>query len=210
MARFVRPDLRRRLVRPFAVIAPAALIPALLNPSPVVVAVLAGISGFAVAGLLPVANGLFVQALPHGYRARAFGVMATGLQLTQGGAVLLTGMLAQRYDIPPVVGLWSVAGALLMLVVAARWPAPAEFDAAIAEAERTQPTAQTGQTRPAGSTPTPAPTAAPKPAPGPEPATGPGSNGARPVAPAQATGRHAAGPGRPSHGERGRPAHVRP
>ena len=68
------------------------------------VALLAAVCGFAVAGLLPVANGLFVQALPDGYRARAFGVMATGVQVIQGGAVLVTGLLAERFAIPLVVG----------------------------------------------------------------------------------------------------------
>ena len=56
------------------------------------------ICGFAVAGLLPVANGLFVQALPDGYRARAFGVMASGMQIIQGVAVLVTGLLAERFS----------------------------------------------------------------------------------------------------------------
>jgi MFS family permease len=199
MARFVRPSTRQRLVRPFAVIAPLALVPALLDPSPIWVAVLAALSGFAVAGLMPVANGLFVRALPHGYRARAFGVMQTGLQLIQGTAVLVTGLLAQRFDIPPVVGLWSLAGVLLMLVVAARWPAPAEFDAAIVAAARTHPDAAG---RPAPPTQArPATAAATAAAPPPAPPASPSANGSRPVAPTQ---------GRPSHGDRGRPAHVRP
>ena len=139
MARLVRPALRTRLVRPFAILSPLVLVPALLNPHPYVIAVLAGISGFAVAGLMPVANGLFVQALPHGYRARAFGVMATGVQICQGGAVLLTGLLAQKFDIPPVVGLWSLAGVVLMVVVSATWPSPRRFEEAIAAAEETRP-----------------------------------------------------------------------
>ena len=141
MARLVSPALRRTLVRPFAVIAPLVLVPALLDPSPVWVSLLAAASGFAVAGLLPVANGLFVQALPHGYRARAFGVMATGLQLTQGFAVLVTGMLADRFGIPLVVGLWSIGGVILMLVMAGRWPTAHQFDTAIAEAAKSRPDA---------------------------------------------------------------------
>ncbi|MEV4756065.1 MFS transporter [Micromonospora sp. NPDC049559] len=139
ISRAVPPEGRQRLIRPFAVVAPLALIPALVDPPTAVVAALATVSGFAVAGMMPVANGLFVQALPHGFRARAFGVMATGTQVSQGAAVLLTGLLADRYDIPTVVGLWSVAGVLLMLVAAANWPSPARFNAAIAEAQQSRP-----------------------------------------------------------------------
>ncbi|GIF70947.1 MFS transporter [Asanoa siamensis] len=142
MARLVPPGVRLKLVRPFAVISPLVLVPALLNPSPVWVAVLAAISGFAVAGLMPVANGLFVQALPHGYRARAFGVMATGVQLMQGAAVLVTGVLAERFEIPLVVGVWSIGGVLLMLVMVTSWPSPQQFDSAIAEAAKSQPDAE--------------------------------------------------------------------
>ncbi|MEV0732987.1 MFS transporter [Polymorphospora sp. NPDC050346] len=136
VGRAIRPDIRRALIRPFAVLAPLALVPALLNPSPTVVALLAAVSGVAIAGLLPVANGLFVQALPHGYRARAFGVMQTGMQVTQGGAVLLTGLLASRFSIPTVVGVWSAAGVLLMLLTAAHWPSAERFNEAIAKASR--------------------------------------------------------------------------
>ncbi|MBF9127574.1 MFS transporter, partial [Plantactinospora sp. S1510] len=135
IGRAVRPDRRRALVRVFAVLAPLALVPTLLNPSPLLVALLAAVAGFSVAGLLPVTNGLFVQALPHGYRARAFGVMNTGVQVMQGGAVLITGVLAERFPIPRVVGLWSVAGVLLMLLLAIRWPRSERFDAAIARAQ---------------------------------------------------------------------------
>jgi MFS family permease len=166
IGRAVSPARRRSLIRPFAVLAPLALVPALLDPTTVAVAVIAGVSGFAVAGMMPVANGLFVQALPHGFRARAFGVMATGTQVTQGLAVLATGLLADRYTIPRVVGLWSVAGVLLMLIAAANWPSGDRFNAVIAEvALQGQPGDDLG---PAGA-PIPAPGAEPVPPPGIEP-----------------------------------------
>lgn len=139
IGRAVRPARRIALIRPFAVFAPLALVPALLDPPPLVVALLAAACGFAVAGLIPVSNGLFVRALPAGYRARAFGVVATGVQVIQGGAVLATGLLAERFSVPTVVGAWSAAGVLLMLIIAARWPRPSEFEAAIAAAERGTP-----------------------------------------------------------------------
>ncbi|MDG4764565.1 MFS transporter [Solwaraspora sp. WMMD406] len=136
IGRVVRPDTRRRLIRPFAVIAPLALVPTMLDPSPPVVAALAAVCGFAVAGLMPVANGLFVQALPHGYRARAFGVIATGIQVAQGVAVLITGILADRFAIPTVVGVWSLAGVVLMALVVVQWPSAERFDAAISAAHQ--------------------------------------------------------------------------
>ncbi|TWJ19945.1 MFS transporter [Micromonospora endolithica] len=122
IGRAVAPARRVALIRPLAVLAPLTLVPALLDPPPLVVALLAAVSGFAVAGLLPVANGLFVRALPDGFRARAFGVMATGLQVIQGAAVLITGLLAERFSIPLVVGVWSAAGVVLMSAIALSWP----------------------------------------------------------------------------------------
>ena len=55
-----------------------------LNPSVGAVALLSGACGFAMGGLLPVATGQFVRCLPDAFRARAFGVVQTGLQLLQG------------------------------------------------------------------------------------------------------------------------------
>ncbi|MFG2057135.1 MFS transporter [Micromonospora sp. NPDC048930] len=141
VGRLVAPARRLALMRPLAVLAPAVLVPALLDPSPLVVALLAAACGFAVAGLVPVANGLFVRALPDGYRARAFGVMASGTQVIQGGAVLATGALAEHFTIPRVVGVWSAAGVVLMLVAALTWPRRETVDAAVEAAEKANSTA---------------------------------------------------------------------
>ncbi|MEU5724386.1 MFS transporter [Micromonospora sp. NPDC047738] len=135
ISRLVAPGRRVALIRPLAILAPAALVPALLDPPPLLVALLAAGCGFAVGGLLPVANGLFVRALPDGYRARAFGVMASGTQITQGGAVLVTGALAERFSIPTVVGVWSAAGVGLMLLAVLTWPRPETVAATVAAAE---------------------------------------------------------------------------
>ncbi|MGC4853839.1 MFS transporter [Micromonospora sp. DT4] len=134
VSRLCGPARRLTLMRPLAVFAPLVLVPALLDPPPPVVALLAALCGFAVAGMLPMANGLFVQALPNGFRARGFGVMATGVQVIQGLAVLITGLLAERFPIPVVVGVWSAAGVLLMTIAALRWPDKQTVDAAIAAA----------------------------------------------------------------------------
>jgi len=114
VSRLVPPDLRKRLIRPLAVATPVLLIPCLADPPAGVVALLACGCGFALGGLVPVANGLFVQALPAEYRARAFGVVQGGLHLLQGAAVLVAGALAQLYRLPLVVGAWCVGGLCLM------------------------------------------------------------------------------------------------
>jgi hypothetical protein len=127
VSRMVPPSARRRLLRPLAFATPLALVPAVLDPPTMVVAGLALMSGFAMGALVPVANTEFVQALPNAYRARAFGVVSAGLQLLQGAAVLATGALALRIDLPSVVGVWSLVGVLLMIVLVSTWPAPQEF-----------------------------------------------------------------------------------
>jgi MFS family permease len=134
ISRFVAPDVRRRLVRPLAVLAPFALVPSLLAPPAQIVALLTMLSGVAQGGLMPTLNALFVLALPHGFRARAFAVIQGSMQLAQGAAVLTTGVLAERASVPAVVGLWSVGGTALMGALAARWPRADRFDDAIAAA----------------------------------------------------------------------------
>jgi MFS family permease len=134
ISRFVAPATRQRLIRPFAIITPLALVGALFNPNVYGVALIAASSGFAVAAMLPAANGLFVQALPSEFRARAFGVMNSGVQVCQGAAVLTTGALANRFSLPMVVGLWGAAGVVLMILSSLTWPRPETIKQAIEDA----------------------------------------------------------------------------
>jgi MFS family permease len=163
LSRLLRPQVRRRLVRPFAVLAPVTLVPALLNPPAQVVAVLAALCGVCVAGMVPTSNGLFVQALPRQYRARANGVMQSGLQIVQGGSVMVAGVLAAHFPLPRVVGLWSLTGFLLMLLFSVRWPSPDEFEATILRTREANAAAEAAE---AAGIPFPAPAADPEPAPG--------------------------------------------
>ena len=126
-SRLLRPSWRHNALRPLALATPLALAPTILDPPILVTATLALVAGFATGALLPVANGEFVRALPSAYRARAFGVVSAGLQLLQGFAVLVTGALALRADLPVVVGLWSLAGVVLMVGMLMAWPSPAAF-----------------------------------------------------------------------------------
>lgn len=144
VARLVRPEVRRAMIRPFAVLAPLSLVPSVFAPGVVGIVVMAAVCGFAVAGMMPAMNALFVQALPNGYRARAFGVMQAGVQIMQGVAVLGTGLLANRYDVPIVVGLWSLAGVGLVLLAIIGWPTAQQFTDAIAAAAARNEAAATG------------------------------------------------------------------
>lgn len=127
----VKPQQRVKLIRPVAVITPLALVPALFDPNIVGVVVMTLISGAALAGTLPATNGLFVQVLPPGYRARAFGVIQSGVHLIQGGAIVFTGWLAGHHPLPQVVGYFSIAGVAAMAIILTMWPAQATIADAI-------------------------------------------------------------------------------
>lgn len=138
IARLLLPTVRRRLVPVLAVLGPLALVPALGNPQIGGVIAMTVVSGIAMAGITPTLNGLFVQALPNGFRARAFGVMNSGIQAIQGVAIFATGLLvglAGSNRLHLVVGFWCLAGVLVMLFLAIRWPKPDFFASAIAKAE---------------------------------------------------------------------------
>ncbi|MGC9671023.1 MFS transporter [Planosporangium sp. 12N6] len=165
--RLVSLPSRQRLIRPFSIIAPLALVATLVDPNVYGVALITAASGFAVAAMLPSANGLFVQALPDQFRARAFGVMMSGTQLCQGGAVFATGALASRFDLPTVVGLWGVAGVTLLALVGMTWPSPAAFTRAVDRARRandgvtrSQPATAAAPTEPSAASTPPAEPAA--------------------------------------------------
>ncbi|WP_329347347.1 MFS transporter [Streptomyces sp. NBC_01261] len=118
--RLLSPRARMRLMRPLAVLAPLVLVPALLDPPLIAVVLVVALSGVAMSLLLPAAQTLFNQALAHQYRARAFGVMNSGVQLAQGAAILTVGALSERLPTPTVIGAWCAAGTLLMLLATFR------------------------------------------------------------------------------------------
>jgi MFS family permease len=134
VGRLVPPETRRRLIRVFAVLAPLVLVPAAANPPVVGVALMAAACGFCMGSLLPAANGLFVQVLPNGFRARAFGVMQSGMQVLQGLAVLITGLIADVFPLHAVVGVWSASGVVLLTLVGMQWPRPQQIRAAVSAA----------------------------------------------------------------------------
>jgi MFS family permease len=128
----LRPQRRVALIRPMAVVTPLSLVPALLHPALPVVVVMTVFAGASLAITLPAGNGLFVQVLPPAFRARAFGVMQSGVHLLQGGAIVLTGWLATSYSLPDVVGYFGIAGLGATVLIIASWPAKATIADAIA------------------------------------------------------------------------------
>ncbi|HEY1485066.1 MAG TPA: MFS transporter, partial [Micromonosporaceae bacterium] len=135
IGRMVGPDRRRRLVRPLSVLVPVALGAALLNPPVLGVAAISLVVGFGVSAVMVPSNGLFAQALPTAFRARAFGVVLFGLQFVQLAGILITGLLSDHYAIHAVVGLFGLSGIAVMVLAAVTWPAPAAIDAAIESAK---------------------------------------------------------------------------
>jgi MFS family permease len=139
VGRLFGPARRDRLVRPLALLCVVPLIPSAFAPSAPVVALLVMLAGMALGGLAPTLNSKFVLILPHGFRARAYGVMQAGLQLSQFAGVMITGLLAELYYLPLVVGVWSIGGTAVMAYLAAHWPSDQVFAAALAKDAGTTP-----------------------------------------------------------------------
>ncbi|MCP2357623.1 hypothetical protein HD597_004643 [Nonomuraea thailandensis] len=80
LGRLVPPRTRPRLVRPMLLTVPLLPLPALADPPAAVVALPILATGVAGSVHLPL-DGLFPQVLPDGFRARAFGVIRSGMRL---------------------------------------------------------------------------------------------------------------------------------
>jgi predicted MFS family arabinose efflux permease len=138
IGRFVSPSTRISLIRPLSVICTLVLVPAVFQPNLWVIVAMNVASGFALAGLMPASNGLFVRALPDAFRARAFGVMQSGMLIVQGVAIFATGWLSDRIPLPYVIGGWSAFGVVTMMIIVLAWPNPATIADTIAAAREAQ------------------------------------------------------------------------
>jgi predicted MFS family arabinose efflux permease len=150
ITRLLTPVRRRALIVPFALAIPAVLIPSLLRPGLPIILVMTVATGFFVSGMAPTSNSLFVRVLPDGYRARAFGVMQMGLQLTQGIGIAAAGLLAEHIALPVAVGLWSVLGLIIMIGITATWPSRTTFEKALERSGKLATSPQVGAGAPAG------------------------------------------------------------
>jgi predicted MFS family arabinose efflux permease len=121
LTRFIGPDRRSSLIRPFALGSCAALVPVLFAPPLWIVLVLLAVAGFGNAYCVPL-NPLFGRAVPNEYRARAFGVAMGGLCAFQGLAMAGAGALAELISPATVTGLCGIAGTVAIGALALRWP----------------------------------------------------------------------------------------
>ncbi len=132
IGRLVRPSRREALLVPLAVLSVLVLIPATRVAWLPGVLLLFFVSGFGVSFLIPL-NVMVVRAIPASARARAFGVVATGLQAVQGVAIVLAGLVADLLSPSAVVTLCGAVGTLAVLWLGLRGlavPAPVPADAA--------------------------------------------------------------------------------
>ncbi len=146
VGRLLNPARRRQLIRPFAILVPVALTLALLDPDVAGVAVIGFVIGFAVSGVYLPTNGLYAQALPTEFRARAFGVFQFGAQLVQALGLIVTGVLSDHFPLHIVVGAWGAMGIVLIIGAVTTWPTNAQINAALDSSRAVQsgtPTAAT-------------------------------------------------------------------
>lgn len=125
VGRFLLPSRRVRVLRPLALLSAAALVPLAIDLPLWAVLLLYAISGFGMSFLLPL-NAMFVRALPTDFRARAYGVVQSGLQVSQGVAVVLAGWAATSLDIRLVIALSGGLGVVVVCALAAVWPSEQE------------------------------------------------------------------------------------
>ncbi|MEQ4719917.1 MFS transporter [Nonomuraea sp. B19D2] len=133
---FVRvmvPARRLKLIKPVLLMSPLFLIPALADPPAIVVFFLGVCTGVTATVMVPL-NGLFTSVLPSDFRARAFGIMQGGIQISFATAVLTSGALAEIFPVPVVVGVWGVCGLVLMAVAVRTWPRTVVIDAEVSRA----------------------------------------------------------------------------
>jgi MFS family permease len=132
VGRFLAPSRRIRAVRPLAFLSAAALVP-LAGEMPLgLILLMYAISGFGMAFLLPL-NGIFVRVLPVSYRGRAFGVVQSGLQLSQGIAVITAGWVATMVPTRYVIGFSGLIGVLVICAIALAWPSEREVEMPVPE-----------------------------------------------------------------------------
>ena len=121
VGRLLPPNARIRWLRPLAVLSAAALVPLAIALPLWAVLLLYAVSGFGMSFLLPL-NAIFVRALPHDFRARAYGVVQSGLQVSQGLAVVLAGWAATKLEIRLVIGVSGMVGVVVVCLLALLWP----------------------------------------------------------------------------------------
>ncbi|MEU0492482.1 MFS transporter [Nocardiopsis sp. NPDC006139] len=120
LTRLVPPVTRLRLLGPLAVLASVPLLVWLFDP-PLWLMVVALAASGATASYQFVANAAFVLCVPPDGRARAFGLVAAGLQVSQGLGILAGGFFAEFFGTGTVVVGAGVLGIVFALLLALPW-----------------------------------------------------------------------------------------
>ncbi|MFL1377865.1 MULTISPECIES: MFS transporter [unclassified Nocardiopsis] len=118
LTRLVPPVTRLRLLGPLAVLSSVPLLVWLFDPPLWLMVTALALSG-ASASYQFVANAAFVLCVPGEGRARAFGLVAAGLQVSQGLGILAGGFFAEFFGTGTVVvgaGVLGIACALLLVL----------------------------------------------------------------------------------------------
>lgn len=120
VARVARFSTQLRALGALAVLSCAPLAVSLLNPplwAVLALWLLAGVGG----SFQVIASPAFVRALTPQTRARAFGVVQSGLYAVQGIGILSGGVIASAFGTPSAVGVAGIAGLLAAAVLTSRW-----------------------------------------------------------------------------------------
>ncbi|WP_306368352.1 MFS transporter [Nocardiopsis sp. CC223A] len=120
LTRLVPPVTRLRLLGPLAVLASVPLLVWLFDPPLWLMVVALAVSG-ATASYQFVANAAFVLCVPPDGRARAFGLVAAGLQVSQGLGILAGGFFAEFFGTGTVVVGAGVLGIVFALLLVLPW-----------------------------------------------------------------------------------------
>ncbi|NMH96468.1 MFS transporter [Pseudonocardia acidicola] len=119
--RLVPAERRPRLIGWLAVAAGLPLAACVLSPNLPVSILLWALTGAFATAYLVQAQASFVRATPDAQRGRAVGVAASGLVAAQGLAVLLGGLLAERWSPTTAVAVCGAAGVVASAVAGYAW-----------------------------------------------------------------------------------------
>lgn len=134
------PDQRARHVVILSIISCAPLALFVAVPGPMVAIVLIVASGVALYYWIPLAAE-FTQSVPDRMRGQAVGLLTTAMRVTQGMAILIFGLVAQKSMSSSVIAISGVVGTILVIILSLAWirvsrsaadaaaPGPARTDA---------------------------------------------------------------------------------
>lgn len=116
LTRLAGPATRQRLTKPLAFTACALLTAVAFRPGLPLILIILFASGLCDSYQVQ-ANASFVAAVPDSLRAQAFGLALGGMQLGQGGAMVLAGAAAQHAGPSPVIAVTGAAGAAAAVLI---------------------------------------------------------------------------------------------